>query len=531
MSGRPTRNKPFVLVPAAKYKKRRRDHDADVGPGRSVAAAINAATGSDAVATRPTTADAQPSVAPVHSPGSPSSSPSDSENEEPLFAVLKHQKLVDSRSKATSTSDPTPAPVPSKSTLARRARRRRSLGQNVVSLGDSGIGYHSLPNPDPNAVAPPIGTQHVFPKVNAGRVDRSRFRQDHQLNLARSRNRKFFGKAIAPISIQRADATLRLGSSTKELISEQAKDESDARRRAYEESRCVYLAVITPDIATSCALPSDKDGVYCEGCGSKKNPIKEKRFHQDKPFQKEKRSRKMENAHRRDLVQEKCHPLPWGSVVWIRLEPRKLLGRVSYKEINNGGEKPEFTWTASAYGTEPHCTSEKFRSNMVHSVEDHQLYYRFILDPYISRMSFAGIVHDLIIASQNVMTHWWNSHNASKAIQDLVFSRPPFWNYTEETFKKNPFTIPHPVFTPFIKSASAGDGLWFVEPFADYVQQTFPILDYPGLKYIYGALLLLTNGPQDFEDIDTLCQPGYEAYKKIAEDFHLAGFDAAKTLE
>ncbi|KAG6892204.1 hypothetical protein C0995_004891, partial [Termitomyces sp. Mi166 len=61
--------------------------------------------------------------------------------------------------------------------------------------------------------------------------------------------------------------------------------------------------------------------------------------------------------------------------------------------------------------------------------------------------------------------------------------------------------------------------------------QTFPNLDYPGLKYIYGALFLLANGPQDFGDIDTLCQPGYEAYKKIAEDFNLAGFDAEKTLK
>lgn len=44
-------------------------------------------------------------------------------------------------------------------------------------------------------------------------------------------------------------------------------------------------------------------------------------------------SRKAENANRSAMVNEKDHLLPWGSLIWLRLEPGILRGRVSYKLI------------------------------------------------------------------------------------------------------------------------------------------------------------------------------------------------------
>ncbi|KAG6893285.1 hypothetical protein C0992_010589 [Termitomyces sp. T32_za158] len=345
----------------------------------------------------------------------------------------------------------------------------------------------------------------------------------------RRRERKVYGKTIPPISIQRSDATKKKRLPSKKKIAAIVDDESKARREAFGQSHWTYLACITPELAEVCKLPRDGDGVKCYGCAQAIGTILSADTRQGSHGRKIKGSlsRRVENMNRSGLVKHDIHNLPWGSLIWIRFIPGILHGRVSYKDMTKNTQKPEFSWHTQAFGTASGCTSEKFRAHRL--LKDGELGYNFILDPDVSRQSFAGVVLDLLAAFDNIYPKWALYLSKEGVISSVIFTPPPFWALSKADI--GPFCIPHSIFTGFIDTLSNGNTLWFTQSYRDYVIDTFSQLTISDSLSIYGALFLFiapVHSAQDVGEAQANWHAAFEAYKQIVMD--LPGFDEEATL-
>ncbi|KAG5340693.1 hypothetical protein C0989_000736 [Termitomyces sp. Mn162] len=488
---------------------------ASIGPGPSIANAINVATDSNARKKAGKKAISR-------DPGANTQLELESEEETTTWASRtrsQRRKLLAPASMTTKGAQVEREPEATSAEII--SMQKQALSKSAKRRNRRKIGRHTVPKINPNAVTPSTGIQHAFPKVNLGHIDRGKLRQDRKIIKMRQLNHSYFGKAFASVSIQRADATEKKKLPSKEKVIDEIQDESLARSEAYRWSRMTYLVSVTPEVAKDFKLVHNDEGVMCYGCALAADTIQGAQMCQGAKgrLYKARLSRKTENTNQRMMVDHKDHLLPWYSLIWIRIEPGILHGRVSYDSIINGGEKPAFSWHTYAYGTDLGCTTAKFRAAMVYKPD--AIGYKFILDPNVDRLSFADIVVDLLEAFEKVHPQVWLTQGAQVLIRDLVISPPPFWHYSTDDLKALPLMIPHPGFTRYIEDISQGTFPWFHDPYEAYVLETGGQLSYPGIKFIYGALLLFPtciSSKKDAEKAEADWNKAYELYMKIVND-------------